>query len=105
MDSFAVFFNITRDARSQDFFLLDSPITVLTISISYVMLIKIFLFNYMEKKQAFNTRLLSLGLNVYLLSTAFYFTSKCIQIGWFWKFDWSCAPIDKSDSEEAMKVV
>lgn len=59
----------------------------------------------MEKKKAFDTRFLSLGLNVYLLSTAFYFAYKCIKIGWFWKFDWTCTPIDKSSSQEALEVI
>lgn len=92
------------DPRTRDYPLMGSPTAVILICIFYAVLIKVILARYMEQRKAYNTRLLSLGLNIYLFSTACYFFYGAISIGWFSTYSFFCEPLDRSYSDEALRV-
>lgn len=104
MDFLANLLNLPREPRSQNLFLLDSPIPVTIILISYVILIRVFLHKFMKNREAFDLRYVSLGLNMYYITAACWFTYKCIKIGNLWKNNWNCSPIDNSNPDEASEV-
>lgn len=91
------------DPRTRDRFLMGSPIPVIAICIFYVILIKVILERFMDKRKAFDTRFVSLALNFYLFLTACYFFFKCFN--WFKNYNWRCEPLDRSNSEEAVEVI
>lgn len=92
------------DPRTRDRFLMGNPAIVIGFCIFYFVLIKVILARYMDSRKAFETRLISLTLNTYLLCTAIYFFYKCCKIGWFTKYSWRCEPLDRSYSDEALEV-
>lgn len=108
LDSFArKWHNFTYnqgDPRTRDRFLMGSPVIVVVICVFYAILINVLLKKFMENRKPFNTRFISLGLNSYLLATAFYFFYMCCKIGWFTKYSWRCEPLDRSNSEDALEV-
>lgn len=104
MEFLANLLNQPRHPQTKNYFLLDSPIPVTIIIFSYLILARIVLPKFMKNREAFNTSYVTLGLNIYFVSAAFYFSYKCIKIDRFRRSSWNCAPSDKSNSEEASEV-
>lgn len=92
------------DPRTRDMPLMGSPLPVITICIFYAIHIKMILLKVMDSRKAFNTRLLSLSLNIYLFCVSLYFLYKSSLLAWFDNYNWRCEPIDKSNSEQALEV-
>lgn len=92
------------DPRTRDMPLMGSPLPVIIICIFYAILIKVILFKVMDSRKAFNTRFLSLSLNIYLFCVSLYFLYKSSTLAWFNNYNWRCEPIDKSNSSQALEV-
>lgn len=92
------------DPRTRDKPLMGSPLLIIMISISYVVLIKVALVKFMESRKAFDMRFVSLALNLYLFSVSTFFFYKCCVLGWLTTYSWRCEPLDRSNSEIGKEV-
>jgi elongation of very long chain fatty acids protein 7 len=91
------------DPRSREKFLMGSPLSVISISIFYLLFIKI-LTNFMLERKAINIKAFSFSLHVYFLAGNIFFFFEAGK-RWLGGYNWRCEPLDRSYSTEALKEV
>lgn len=96
LEIFDIFYN-NADERIRDKPLMGSPCTIISIYSFYVIFIVKVLPIFMANRKSFNYNKLMSCLDIILIIRSAYFLTIAIY-GWFFFFDWTCQPIDRSGS-------
>ena len=93
------------DRRVDDLPLMDSPVPMMVLCLSYVALVKVIGPNLMKNRKPFNLSALIMAYNVGQIvanSGLFILNGKG---GWFGEYSLRCQPLDRSDSQSARYMI
>lgn len=95
----------SADHRVRDRFLMGSPLGIITLTICQYILLEMAKKFMNKRKEAFEITKLAFAFRVYVLVINFYFSIEGSRLGWLAGYNWLCEPIDRSNSQHALKIV
>ncbi|RWS29147.1 elongation of very long chain fatty acids protein-like protein [Leptotrombidium deliense] len=92
------------DERVQNWPLMQGPLPTVSICLSYVIFVKVLGPQLMKNRDPLNVRWLMIFYNFVMVFVSLYIFVKLGIHGWFGKYDYSCQPVDYSNSEDAVEM-
>ncbi|RWS13411.1 elongation of very long chain fatty acids protein-like protein, partial [Dinothrombium tinctorium] len=92
------------DERVKDWPLMQGPFATLSICLSYVIMVKFLGPQLMKNRDPLNVRWLMIIYNFAMVFVSLYIFMKMGIHGWFGKYDYTCQPVDYSDSYDAVEM-
>ncbi|KAL7027813.1 hypothetical protein ACKWTF_005603 [Chironomus riparius] len=97
IDDVLNFFYSHADERIRDKLFFGNPYAIIAVYICYIVIISYLLPKLMKNKNPVNYRIFMSCVDVILWTRSCYFFSNGFYM-WFFKFNWSCQPINQTDS-------
>ncbi|KAF5281624.1 hypothetical protein FQR65_LT02944 [Abscondita terminalis] len=105
VDNFNTFLDKYSDPRVINWFLMPSPIYIITICISYVLIVKIFGPKFMEHRKPFQLRNVLIVYNLFQVIFNAWIFYMCLTGGWLDEYSLRCQPVDFSNSPKGVQVL
>jgi elongation of very long chain fatty acids protein 7 len=96
------YFYDQADPRIRDRVFMGSPLLLIAWTWVYLVLV-VFLRKWMRKREAFNIRCASIAYYAYMFVVSCYVFAGVLPY-WIFKYNLRCEPLDRSNSEEALRV-
>lgn len=92
-----------HDPRTADWFMLSSPIPSLIICILYVIIVQLGQY-LMKGREPFQINKILIYYNFLLVICSVYMVYEYLMGGWLFEYGFSCVPVDKSNSPQALRM-
>lgn len=93
------------DPRIRDRFLMGSPLKIGAMALCQLLILLMAEKLMKRRKEGFNLARLSLAITFYIWFANLYFFYENSRLGWLTGYNWTCEPIDRSNSKRALEIV
>lgn len=94
-----------RDPRVENWLFMGSPLSTLTICLTYVMIVKVWGPNFMKNRPPYEFRRLLIFYNFVQVLFSTWLFYECLMGGWLFHYSFKCQPVDYSDDPIAIRMV
>jgi hypothetical protein len=104
-NKYCEFLDNYSDQRTGKWFMMDSPLPILIITLIYLHTVKVLIPKYMKNRKAFNIKNCLQLYNVWHFSVNLVFAYLLCTLTYFAGYSWTCAALDKCSTGKPLMVM